>query len=309
MALQMESSAVTFAILIATKNRCQALCETLHTLADYIANPAVRVVVYDDGSTDGTYQVVKNKFPTVELWRNEISKGYLYCRNQMLNKIEADYLISLDDDAHFLTEGVLESIQRTFDSQPMAGVLAFRIFWSTQKLATTASADVSQVVKSFVGCGHVWRKTAWDALPNYPEWYQFYGEENWAGLRLFQQGFSVYYVPEILVHHRVDLSARAQDKASFSFRYRCSLRADWYTYFMLYPLRKAVYFWMYSVIKQLQKIIRQGQFRIVKPLFWALVDLLRQLPKLAQNRKPLTAEKFSNYQQLNEAKIYWNPEK
>jgi GT2 family glycosyltransferase len=309
MALQMESSAVTFAILIATKNRCAQLCITLESLQPYLSNSAVRIVVYDDGSTDETFEVVKNKFPTVELWRNEISKGYLYCRNQLLNKIEADYLISLDDDAHFLTENALELIHHTFDSQPKAGVLAFRIFWSTQKPATTATVDVPQVVKSFVGCGHVWRKKAWDVLPDYPEWYQFYGEENWAGLQLLQQGFAVYYVPEILVHHRVDLAQRAQNKSGFTFRYRCSLRADWYTYFMLYPFPKACYFWAYSLAKQLQKIGGKGQFRVVKPLLLALFDLLRQLPHLLKNRNPLTPAKYLHFQQLNEAKIYWNPEK
>jgi glycosyltransferase involved in cell wall biosynthesis len=309
MALQMESSATTFAILIATKNRCSALCVTLESLLPFMSNSAVRVVVYDDGSTDGTDDVVKNKFPTVELWRNEISKGYLHCRNQLLNKIEADYLISLDDDAHFLSDGVLESIQQTFDSQPKAGVLAFRIFWSTQLPGSTATSAAPQVVKSFVGCGHVWRKTTWDVIPDYPEWYQFYGEENWASLYLFHHGFTVHYVPQILVHHRVDLAQRAQNKVGFSFRYRCSLRADWYTYFMLYPLPQACYFWLYSLAKQLQKIGGKGQFRIVTPLFLALFDLLRQLPHLLKDRNPLTTKSYLHFQQLNEAKIYWNPEK
>ena len=304
----MESLDVTFAILIATKNRCAQLCITLESLQPYLSNSAVRIVVYDDGSTDGTDDVVKNKFPTVELWRNEISKGYLDCRNQLLNKIEADYLISLDDDAHFLSEGVLESIQQTFESQPMAGVLAFRIFWSTHLPSSTSTVDMPQVVKSFVGCGHVWRKSAWDVIPNYPEWYQFYGEENWAGLQLFQHGFTVYYVPEILVHHRVDLRERAKNKSGFAFRYRCSLRADWYTYFMLYPLAKALYFFGYSVAKQIQKIGGEAQFYLLKPLLLGLVDLLIHFPKLTRNRKPLSDLQFKQYQQLKEAKVYWNPE-
>jgi GT2 family glycosyltransferase len=309
MALQMKSSAVTFAILIATKNRCAQLCITLESLQPFMSNSAVRIVVYDDGSTDGTFEVVQNKFPSVELWRNEISKGYLHCRNQLLNKIEANYLISLDDDAHFLTENALELIHQTFEYQPIAGVLAFRIFWSTHLPSSIGTVETPQVVKSFVGCGHVWRKTAWDALPDYPEWYQFYGEENWASMHLFQQSFSVYYVPQILVHHRVDLQERAQNKIGFTFRYRCSLRADWYTYFMLYPLQKAVYFWLYSLAKQLQKIMGKGQFQLVNPLVLALLDLFQKFPKLIQNRKPLSAKMFYNYQQLNEAKIYWNPEK
>jgi len=305
----MESSPVTFAFLIATKNRCQELQFTLESLAVYIANPAVRCVVFDDGSTDGTSQVIQDHFPAVELWRNDKSKGYLYCRNQLLNKVDADYLISLDDDAHFLSDRVLELIEQNFAAQPRVGVLAFRIFWSTQLPKSTVTSDVPQAVNSYVGCGHVWRKSAWNVIPNYPEWFQFYGEEFWAALQLYRQGFMVQYVPQILVHHRVDQSKRAGKKAEFNFRYRYSLRAGWYTIFLLYPLRQAIYFWIYSLVKQFQKLIWKPQPKIVKPLFLALFDLLRYLPLLLQNRSPLKADLFKQFLQLNEAKIYWNPEK
>ena len=305
----MESSPVTFAFLIATKNRCQELQFTLESLAVYIANPAVRCVVFDDGSTDRTSQVIQDHFPAVELWRNEKSKGYLYCRNQLLNKVDADYLISLDDDAHFLSDRVLELIEQNFAAQPRVGVLAFRIFWSTQLPKSTVTSDVPQAVNSYVGCGHVWRKSAWNVIPNYPEWFQFYGEEFWAALQLYRQGFMVQYVPQILVHHRVDQSKRAQNKAEFIFRYRYSLRAGWYTFFLLYPLQQAIYFWFYSLAKQVQKLGRKSQFKIVKPLFLALFDLLRHLPLILQNRSPLKADLFKQFLQLNEAKIYWNPEK
>lgn len=305
----MESSNATFAFLIATKNRCQELLYSLNSLAPYLANPAVRCVVFDDGSTDGTSQAIQDHFPAVELWRNDHSKGYLYCRNQLLNQVDADYLISLDDDAHFLSDQVLELIQQNFENQPKVGVLAFRIFWSTQLPKSMVSSDVPQAVNSYVGCGHVWRKTAWQLIPNYPEWFQFYGEEYWATLQLYQQGFTVQYVPQILVHHRADQSKRAENKEEFNFRYRYSLRAGWYTFFLLYPLRQAIYFWIYSLAKQLQKLIWKRQLKIVKPLFGALLDLFRQLPLIIQNRNPLQAPLFKQFQQLNEAKIYWNPEK
>lgn len=299
----------TFALCIATKNRQADLLYTLGQSTELLAHPALRCIVFDDGSTDHTSSLVRAQFPQVELWRNETSKGYLYCRNKMLNEINATYLISLDDDAHFLSAAVLQTIQLYFESQPSAGVLAFRIFWSTELPLTTETSAEPLLVKSYVGCGHVWRKTVWDAIPDYPEWYAFYGEENWASLQVYQQHFSVHYVPQILVHHRVNLQQRAKQKVGFYYRNRCSLRADWYTYFMMYPLRSALYLSMYSFVKQLQKVIFSGQFKRAVPLFFATADLLYRIPKLIQNRKPLTVAQYRAYKQLNEAKIYWNPEK
>lgn len=305
----MKTAAATFAFVFATKNRCADLVQTLESHTEYLVNPEVICIVYDDGSTDDTSQIIQAKFPHVDLWRNETSKGYLYCRNQLLNNVEATYLISLDDDAQFLSSNVLETIQHHFESQPNVGVLAFRIFWSKQMPEQTETTDEPQLVKSFVGCGHVWRKSAWDVIPNYPEWYQFYGEENWASLQLYALGFQVQYVPQILVHHRVDLRQRAQNKIGFTFRYRCSLRADWYTYMMLYPLPKALYFFGYSVAKQIQKIGGKAQYKILKPLLLALFDVLIHLPKLVQNRKPVSNQQIKQYQQLKEANVYWYPEK
>lgn len=299
----------TFALCIATKNRQADLLYTLGQSAELLAHPALRCVVFDDGSSDHTSSMVRTQFPKVELWRNETSKGYLYCRNKMLNEINATYLISLDDDAHFLSAAVLQTIQQYFESQPSAGVLAFRIFWSTELPLTTETLAEPLLVKSYVGCGHVWRKTVWDAIPDYPEWYAFYGEENWAALQVYQQHFSVHYVPQILVHHRVNLQQRAKLKAGFFYRNRCSLRADWFTFLLLYPLRDAMKYWMYSWIKQLQKMIRTRQFKLAGPFFFATVDLLFRMPKLVHQRKPLSATQFKAYDQLNEAIIYWNPEK
>lgn len=304
----MKTASATFAFVIATKNRCADLVQTLESLSEFLNEPEVQCVVYDDGSTDETSQIIKAKFPQVDVWRNENSKGYLYCRNQLLNRVEATYLISLDDDAQFLSRNVLETIQHNFESQPSVGVLAFRIFWSKQMPEQTETMDEPQLVKSFVGCGHVWRKSAWNMIPNYPEWYQFYGEEDWASLQLYAQAYQVQYIPQILVHHRVDLRQRAQNKTGFTFRYRCSLRADWYTYMMLYPLAKAHYFFGYSVAKQIQKIGGKAQFKILKPLLLALFDLLIHLPKLVRNRKPVSSQQFKQYQQLKEAKVYWYPE-
>ena len=77
---------------------------------------------------------------------------------------------------------------------------------------------------------------------------------------------------------------------------------------MLYPLAKALYFFGYSVAKQIQKIGGKTQFKILKPLLLALFDLLVHLPKLVQNRKPVSSRQCKQYQQLKEAKVYWYPE-
>ena len=96
-------------ILITTKNRIADLKVTLLNLASLLQHKEVECLVYDDASTDGTFEYLKAHFPNLILFRNEKSLGLIHNRNVLLNKCSGDYAISLDDDAHFLSENVIES--------------------------------------------------------------------------------------------------------------------------------------------------------------------------------------------------------
>ncbi|MCF6132675.1 glycosyltransferase family 2 protein [Flavobacterium wongokense] len=299
---------VKFSFLISTKNRCEDVLLTLHKI-EHLLSPDVNCVVFDDGSTDDTSEKIKQNFPEVILLRNEKSKGYIYCRNKMLNETKADFAISLDDDAHFLTEKPIEIITDYFQSNPNSGLIAARIFWGKDTIENTNSSETIQTVKSYIGCGHIWRMKAWRDIPNYPEWFEFYGEENFASLQLFKKKWEVHYVPQLLVQHRVDMGERAKSASNIAFRYRRAIRADWYTFFMFFPWRKIPRKMAYSLWMQFRNKIFKGNFKVAKPLVLAIWDLFVAVPKLVANRNALTLEEYNEYLKLNEAKIYWKPEK
>ncbi len=301
-------SNTTIAILISTKNRKSDLGITLRKIEKLCNRNDVVCVVFDDGSTDGTYEFVQHHFPKVIVHRNQVSKGYLYCRNKMLNETTADYAISLDDDAHFLTENPIEIIEHYFDQNSKCGVIAGRIFWDIVEIENKFSNDKPQVVKGFVGCGHVWRMSAWRDIPNYPEWFQFYGEESFASIQLLKQDWEIHYVPELLVQHRVNRIERVKSKKNVAFRYRRSLRADWFNYFLFFPYIEIPRKMAYSIWMQFKNKIFKGNLKIIRPLFLAIIDLILAMPKLMKHRNSLSSEEYEKYLKLNEAKIYWKPE-
>jgi len=103
----------TFTILISTKNRCDDLLFTLNLIKPLLTSE-LTCVVFDDGSSDDTSNKVEELFPEVKLKRNARSKGYIYCRNLMLNETKADFAISLDDDANFIGNSSLDLISKYF---------------------------------------------------------------------------------------------------------------------------------------------------------------------------------------------------
>lgn len=297
-----------FSVLISTKNRVEDLKITLKNIQSLIDKPNVECFVYDDGSNDETSIWVRQNFPQIKLLRNEVSKGYMYCRNKMLNATDADFAISLDDDAHFLTNNVLEEIENHFNNFEECGVIAFRIFWSKSLPVVITSNEIVEDVKSFVGCGHVWRMKAWHEIPNYPEWFEFYGEENYASLELIKSNWKIQYLSSILVQHRVELKKRTQTNKDFSFRYRRALRADWYNIFMFYPFTNAIKVFGYSNYMQIKKIIK-GDFKIIKPFLLAKIDLIFNCSQIIKNRNTFSKSEFEAYKKLKEPKIFWEPNK
>lgn len=297
-----------FSIVITTKNRLEELKITLAKISYLLDRDDLECLIYDDGSTDDTYEFVKTTYPKIHLLRNEKSKGLIYNRNILLNTCKGAFAISLDDDAHFVTQNPLEEIENYFSNHSNCAVIALRIFWGRDELFQTDSEEVSERVKSFVGCAHVWRMNHWRLIPNYPEWFEFYGEEDFASYQLFLNDFEVHYLPEVLVNHRVEVKSRKHQK-DYTSRLRKSLRAGWYLYFMFYPWAIIPRKMLYSIGMQFKLKVFKGDFRAFAALILALFDLIIHLPKTMRSSNRFSKEQMIQFQRLQGPKIYWTPKK
>lgn len=298
----------TFTILITTKDRIEELKFTLVKIQHLLERNDVVCIVCDDGSTDETSSFLQLNYPTIQLIRNSKSKGLIYSRNRLLNLTKTDYAISLDDDAHFITTQPLQSIAAYFEENLKVGLLGLRVFWSKEQPSETTSTEHSIRMKSFVGCGHVWRMKAWRAIPNYPEWFVFYGEEDFASYHLFKKNWEIHYLPEVLVHHRVDIKSR-KIHTDYSLRLRRSLRSGWYLYFLFLPFQNIPQKMSYSLWMQLKLKVVKGDWRALQAIVSALFDVLKAIPKIIKNSNRLTSEEYRAYQKLENARIYWAPKK
>lgn len=294
-----------FAIVITTKNRSEDLRITLENLREYWENPTVECVVINDGSTDNTKEVLE-EFDKIKVLHNEVSKGYLFSRNRLFEETTAPYIIFLDDDAHIISPQPLELIEKTFED-PNCGVLAFRIYWGKDPIQFEWLNEENKKVKGFVGCGHVWKRSAWNSIPNYPEWFEFYGEEVFASNHLLQKKIHVVYVPNLMVQHRVDMNARRSHN-DFMRRQRRSLAAGWYLYLIFYPKKMWPRLFGVSVKNQLKKAIK-GDFRPIQSTYLAAKDVISNFGNLKKARRPFNESDLQLHKQCNPEQIYWYPKR
>ncbi|WP_300978468.1 glycosyltransferase family 2 protein [Flavobacterium sp.] len=302
----MKSISATFTILITTKDRIEDLKFTLVKIQHVLERNDVECIVCDDGSTDETSSFLQLNYPTIQLIRNAKSKGLIYSRNALLSLVTTPFAISIDDDLHFITPQPLELIANHFERNENCGLIGFRIFWDVKEPISTVSKEIPVRMQSFAGGAHVWRMSAWNAIPNYPAWFVFYGEEDFASYHLFKKSWEIHYLPEVLVHHRVDIKAR-KIHADYGLRLRRSLRSGWYLYFLFYPLQSIPRKMGYSLWMQFKLKVFKGDWKALQAIVLALFDVVKAIPKIIKSSNRLTKSEYQVYQKLEATKLYWKP--
>ncbi|PHR74596.1 MAG: glycosyl transferase [Lutibacter sp.] len=295
-----------FTLLIPTKNRLTELRFTLKKLQFILENPLVDCIICDDGSTDGTSEYLTENHPNIKVIRNRSSKGIHAVRNKLLSLVKTPFALSIDDDAHFITEDVLKNIEEYFKNNEKVGLVSFRAFWSLKEPLSTNTIEKPVRVKSFGAVGFAMRMKTWNEIPKLLEWFKFYGEEDFIAFQLFKKGWKIDYLPEVLVHHRVDVKSRKNDK-DYRLRLRRSLRSGWYLYFLFYPLKEIPRRFFYTLWMQLKLKVFKGDFKALIAIIQALFDVILNIPRLYKNSNRLTNNEFDAYQKIADAKIYWKP--
>ena len=297
-----------FSILITTKNRKTDLSFTLKKIKYLLDREDVVCIVCDDGSTDDTVSFMQSYYSEIQLIKNPKSRGLIYSRNRLMNLVKTEFAISIDDDLHFITQNPLEIIGDFFNMNPKAGVLGFRLFWSKLEPTKTTTIEQSMPMQSYAGGAHAFRMKAWNEIPNYPAWFIFYGEEDFASYQLFKKNWEIYYLPEVLVNHRVNIKLR-KNNADYMIRTRRALRAGWYLFFLFYPIKEIPHKLVYSLWMQFKLKVFKGDFKALQAIVLALLDLVWNMQRIIKNSNRLSQKEYAAYTQLPETRLYWQPEK
>src|SRR6185369_17133333 len=93
-------------VIITTKDRKDDLRRAISS-AIRQTRP-VEIIVLDDGSNDGTADMVMSEFPNVRLEKTSKTLGLVAQRNRGALLCSGDIIFSLDDDAEFSTSHIVE---------------------------------------------------------------------------------------------------------------------------------------------------------------------------------------------------------
>ncbi|MBN1273079.1 MAG: glycosyltransferase family 2 protein [Candidatus Aminicenantes bacterium] len=214
-------------------NRCEDTLACLSSLTklDY---PNLRLLLVDNGSSDGTPQLVAQKNPTVEVIVNESNLGFAAgCNVGLRHALEqgADYVFLLNNDT-LVDPAALNHL--IFLAGPDVGMVAPKIYnasnpahiWSVGGMCHPLTLEKTgdgrgQVDKGqwgevlerdyFVGCALLLSRRLLTEVGLFDERFFMYYEDSDLSLRTRQAGFKLLLSPQAWVWHKVAVSSGGSD--------------------------------------------------------------------------------------------------
>lgn len=225
------SSPPDLSVVVVNWNTEELLAQCLRSVYETADSVVVEVLVVDNGSTDGSVEMVRREFPLVRLIENVENVGFARANNQAMEVSYGRYVLLLNSDAA-LRPGALQTMCRFMDQHSEVGIVGgkllnpdgsfqasymdFPAIWDEVLLLTklyrlfrppsfpSHSLSESQEVREadwVPGACLMIRQEALEHVGGLDEDYFMYSEEvDWCW-RVRQAGWKIFYLPGAKVLH------------------------------------------------------------------------------------------------------------
>lgn len=215
-------------IIIVNWNARELLRKCLLTIT---INPVVEVIVVDNGSTDQSVELVKTEFPEVRLIANRTNRGFAAANNQGICAAIGKYYFLLNSDTEIIGDALAQLVS-FMDDHPGVGACGPQLLnadgtlqpsgrsFPTQLQTVAALVPLPRLIRRHLvddlerrdyqlicpvdevsGAAMCLRRDALAEVGLLDESFFFFGEDVDLCWRLYQAGWSIYYVPQAQVVH------------------------------------------------------------------------------------------------------------
>jgi GT2 family glycosyltransferase len=222
------------------------------------------VIVSDNGSTDGSVEFIREKFPRVRLIENGRNLRFAKGNNVGIQASEGEYILILNPDT-IVHDGALDQIADYADKHPEAGAISCRVVnldgsyqehirplptirsewmaafhlgalanfsdWFNAGVYVGWTGEGEREVGWLAGCFILVRGDLLKRLGGFDEQFFYYYEDTDLCRRIWQSGYSVLYTPDIRIIHLKGHSTKKRFPLGFELdkyvtRYRYFYKCD-----------------------------------------------------------------------------------
>ena len=220
-------------VIIVSWNTQSMLRDCLESLFGSGVTAALEIFVVDNGSTDGSPEMVAAEFSSVKLIRNDRNTGFAAANNQALRVAKGRHVLLLNSDT-LVHPGVIDASIDYMDRNQHVGMMGCRVLNADGSVQTTCSRfptlanlllltsglfkvqgltvarryrmedwqrDDERDVEVVSGCYLMARRSATEAVGLLDEDFFFFGEETDWCRRFLAHGYAVRFAPVGTITH------------------------------------------------------------------------------------------------------------
>ena len=280
-------------VVVITHERRDEALAAVGRLLDLPERP--RVVLVDNGSTDGTAAAVRRRHPSVDVVALDDNLGAVG-RNVGVDRLDTPYVAFCDDDTWW-SPGSLRRAADVLDAHPGVALVNARIVVEPAGVDDPIVAELRDspvsapaglpgpALGSFLAGASVVRRDAFVAAGGFNDRLWLGGEEELLATDLITAGWELCYIEDLTVHHQ---PSRLRDPHA---RRRVGVRNTlWFTW-LRRPLRPAL-----RRTAHLARTVPRDRISVL-----AAFDALRGVPWVVTERRPRPPAVESRLSVLDEA--------
>ncbi len=274
--------------MITTRNRRDDLRQTLTALGQLTSKPD-EILICADGCSDGTVELVRERFAHCRLIENDVPRGSVFSRDRLLRAATGDIVISLDDDSYPVDRDFLERVKQLFNANPDVAVFSFP---EVRDERTVFSPVQRRAVSAYANCAAAMRRDVYLRSSGFPLFFEHMYEEPDYALQCYSLGFVVQFEPSLPVRHHVSPVQR-----NLLRRHHQNARNELWSVLLRCPFPQVVGVAGFRLWRQFRHACLKGVWWIVKePLWWW--SALLGLPICFRSRKAIPWSIYSRWMRM-----------
>ena len=268
-------------VVVLTHARVSEVAKTVELLLDLPEHPAI--IVVDNGSTDGTSDILTHRFPNIRIIALASNVGAA-ARNVGIRAASTPYVALCDDDTWWAA-GSLQRAADVLDSHPHMAVLTARVLVGAEEqedptcrrmehspLAAESDLPGTPILGFLAGASMI-RRTAFLSVGGFEPRFFLGGEEALVAVDLAAAGWQMVYMRDLIVHHYPSHHRDARARRRLLLR-----NALWFTW-----LRRP----LPSAIRQTGRLLRPALGDPQEA--WGFFQAVAGLPWIIRRRRCLPA--------------------
>jgi len=246
-------------VVIICWNDLRVLRDCLHSIYQGTHSTDFEVLVSDNGSTDGSVEFIRQRYPEVRVLENRANLGFAKGNNVGIRASNADYVLILNPDT-IIHDGALDRLVQFAERHPEAGAFGCRVlnpdgtyqtsarlfptvrrYWVSalglKKLASVSSlflfeeyprwfGETERPIDWQSGCCVMFRGDLLRSLGGFDEQFFYHFEEVDLCRRVWAAGHPILFTPEAVITH-----LGGQSVGRFPVRFEIEKHRNRYRYF------------------------------------------------------------------------------